>query len=347
MNSNKLDNREIIDDPNAVSRKKDHISLAFESQINSKEIDNRFYYEPFLAAHPDNLDLSIDFLGKKMLVPIWISSMTGGTEKAKLINRNLAKNCREFGMGMGLGSCRSLLYSDEYFEDFNVRPIIGSNYPLFANLGVAQVEHLVLKKELHKITTLIDKLQADGLIIHVNPFQEYLQPEGDRFIQSPLQTIENVLEKLSIPIIVKEVGQGFGPQSLRRLLQLPLAAIDFGASGGTNFALLELLRTQEKSESVQMPLTKVGHSAEEMITFVNDLVVELGDKVLCNQIIVSGGIQNFLDGYYCTKKLKLKSVYGQASAFLKYAIHDDDSLSNYTQQHIKGLKLANAYLIPK
>ena len=133
------------DDPSASSRKQDHIEMAFASQVIQQELDHRFYYEPLLNPHPQKTDLSLDFLDKSMKVPIWVSSMTGGTKMARIINHNLARACGEFGMGMGLGSCRSLLYSDEYLPDFAVRSLIGPDYPLFANLGIAQLEQLIAK----------------------------------------------------------------------------------------------------------------------------------------------------------------------------------------------------------
>ena len=106
------------------------------------ELDDRFYYEPLLSAHPSETN-PVGFLGKKLRAPIWVSSMTGGTELARKINTNLARACREFGMGMGLGSCRSLLDRDEYLGDFNVRELIGDELPFYANLGIAQVEQLI------------------------------------------------------------------------------------------------------------------------------------------------------------------------------------------------------------
>jgi isopentenyl-diphosphate delta-isomerase len=97
-------------------RKKDHIELAQSAQI--KKLNDGFYYEPMLSAHPTEVtDISINFLGKRLLAPLWVSSMTGGTQKAKLINTNLAKAANQFGLGMGLGSCRSLLNSDERKSD--------------------------------------------------------------------------------------------------------------------------------------------------------------------------------------------------------------------------------------
>ena len=338
-------------DPTAVERKSDHIELALQSQIAAPTLDSRFYYEPLLAAHPsaaggDSI-APIPFLGKTLRVPMWVSSMTGGTQKARIINQNLARACAEFGMGMGLGSCRSLLYSDEYLPDFDVRELMGDQMPLFANLGVAQLEELIEKDELSLISDMVKKLRADGLIIHVNPMQEWLQPEGDRFKKAPIETIKTVLEHVAYPIIVKEVGQGMGKASLRALLQLPLAAIDFAANGGTNFAKLELLRSDEQKQLIFNELAHIGHTAYEMTDLTNELLLELGERVQCRQIIVSGGIKTFLDGFYCIQKLKTPAIYGQASGFLQHAQGDYPTLRRYISAQVQGLELAYNYLTVK
>ncbi|MCB0639784.1 MAG: isopentenyl-diphosphate delta-isomerase [Lewinella sp.] len=334
------------DDPTAADRKQDHIELAFQSQVAAEALDTRFSYEPLLSAHPAEGSLpAFPFLGKVMRAPIWVSSMTGGTEKAHAINHNLARACREFGLGMGLGSCRPLLYSDERLADFDIREVIGEEQPLLANLGVAQLETLIREKALWRIPAMIEKLRADGLIIHVNPLQEWLQPEGDRFTQPPLDTIRTILAELpELPVVVKEVGQGMGEASLRALLQLPLAALDFAANGGTNFAKLELLRNTPLQQMVYGKLAHVGHSAAEMVDLTNELLAELGDEVRCQQIIVSGGVRHFLDGYYYTQKLALPAVYGQASAFLRYAQGNYEDLQLYTAAQVRGLELAQAFL---
>jgi len=160
----------LIKDPTATNRKRDHIELTFQSQVAAKNLDQRFSYEPLLASHPrkELMSTPFPFLGKTMQVPIWVSSMTGGTALAKTINHQLAKVCGEFGMGMGLGSCRSLLYSNKHLTDFRVRHLIGDSLPLYANLGIAQIEQLLEKNEAYRINDLIDKLQVDGLIIHVS-----------------------------------------------------------------------------------------------------------------------------------------------------------------------------------
>jgi len=225
------------------NRKIEHIQLTKDSQIGEASIEERFNYEPIFGVHPtDDDSLNIEFLGKKLNAPLWISSMTGGTDNAEKINKNLALAAKEFGLGMGLGSCRSLLHDDLCIKDFDVRNIIGNDLPFYANLGVFQVEQLVRKKQLFKIHNLIEKLKVDGLIVHINPLQEWFQVEGDRFVRPPIETIAELLELVSFPVIIKEVGQGMGPKSLNALVQMPLAAIEFGAFGGTNFSKLEVLR---------------------------------------------------------------------------------------------------------
>ncbi|MEM6379924.1 MAG: isopentenyl-diphosphate delta-isomerase [Bacteroidota bacterium] len=340
----KQDLLQVDDDPTAAQRKKDHIELAFQSQIRSNELDQRFYYEPLLARHPHaNSYPETDFLGFSFQLPLWVSSMTGGTEMANTINHNLARACGDFGFGMGLGSCRSLLFSDDTLADFKVKHLM-PNQALFANLGIAQLEQLIDAQDYDRINYLLDKLEADGLIIHVNPLQEWLQPEGDRFQRAPIDTIETLLEKIDRPLIVKEVGQGMGYQSLRRLLQLPLAAVDFAANGGTNFAKLELLRSDPQKQQIYEQLAMVGHSAGDMVNIFNEIKVALGDEIRVKDIIISGGVGSFLDGYYHIKKINSNAIYGQASAFLKHARADYDTLQSYVQTQKEGLELAQAFL---
>lgn len=332
------------DDKTASSRKQDHITLAFRSQVQQMSLDNRFYYEPMLSAHPDNISKEFTFLGRVFKAPLWVSSMTGGTAYANTINHNLARAAKEFGFGMGLGSCRSLLTEDTYLKDFNVRHLIGDELPLYANLGIAQIEKLIVNNKLDLIEGLLAKLSADGLIVHINPMQEWLQPEGDRYSVSPLLTLKRLIDaKPELKIIVKEVGQGFGPESLKALLKLPIQALDFAAAGGTSFSMLELLRSDEEHYDNYKPFTQIGHSAEEMVNFVNEILAHDG-HYLCKEVIISGGIQSFVDGYYLMNKLKLPSVYGQASALLKHAKNSYDDLSQFLDLQIKGLRMAEAYL---
>jgi isopentenyl-diphosphate Delta-isomerase len=327
-----------------TQRKTDHITLAALSVPATSTPDERFFYEPLLSAHPTK-NCKIDFLGKTMNHPLWISSMTGGSDEAGNINRLLAEACAEFGLGMGLGSCRTLLKSNEFFDDFNLRPILGNDRPFFANLGIAQLEELIMNKETEKVHNLIiHKLKADGLIIHVNPTQEWLQPEGDLFKRPPIETIADFIDELKhqYPIIVKEVGQGMGPESLEKLLELEIDCLEFGAFGGTNFATIEIMRNQQGSSEFMYPLATFGHNAADMLEKVNDLVFD--HPVKCKNLIISGGINNFLDGFYYTKKSILPSVYGMANVLLQHAMTSKEDLFNFIIAEIKGYQYASQFL---
>jgi isopentenyl-diphosphate delta-isomerase len=331
-------------DPTAQSRKTDHITLAMDSAVNGQ--DDRFYYEPILSGFPKDVDMSINILGKTMRYPLWISSMTGGTEHAATINKNLAKVAQEFGLGMGLGSCRQLLDSDDRLADFDVRALM-SDQPLVANLGIAQVEELIEEGHISKITELVSKLQADGLYIHINPLQEWMQPEGDRYYRSPLECIEILLNELNIPILVKEVGQGMGPKSLEALMKLPLEAIEFGAHGGTNFSMLELLRSSPEKQDLYKSVTRLGHNNDEMISLCKDIVIKYSAGIKTKHLIASGGISNFLDGYYCTESMPISGLYAMASSFLKYAQGDYAQLQAYVKAQVEGLEMCKTFLTVK
>lgn len=324
-------------------RKTDHIELAFKSQV--KEASNYgLYYEPMLASHQEN-DISTDFLGHKLSAPFWVSSMTGGAAKAKLININLAKMCAKFGLGMGLGSCRPLLESEKRIDDFKVRKYIGDQ-PLFANIGIAQLEELIEQSKLYKIDELIKKLECNGLIIHVNPLQEALQPEGDKFSYAPIKTIEKVCNDLNISLIIKEVGQGMGPMSLKALLDLPIDGIEFAGLGGTNFSLLEHAR-HTKSHSCTSESLKdfafVGHNLDEMINWVNALF-DQNSSYLKKHFILSGGVKNIIHAHALKERFRGNSIIGFASKYLKYALEGEESLDEFMQAQIKAYQLSINYL---
>lgn len=324
-------------------RKSDHIKLTFESQTSIAE-NMGLVYEPMLAGMEESPDLSIELAGKKMKAPLWISSMTGGTGIAKSINENLARAAGKKGIGMGLGSCRSLLFSNERLEDFAVRKFIGDS-PLYANLGIAQVEALVEDKQQGKLAELVDKVEADGLIIHVNPLQEYMQPEGDKIKFPPIQTIERVLEAFDKPLIIKEVGQGMGPESLKRLCALPLAGIEFAAFGGTNFTKIEQARHKSPNSGTKSELSafaNVGHSAAQMIDWVNQIQMASDSK--CPLFIISGGVGNMLSGHALRTKLNAPSLIGMAQAYLKHALVSAQAVEEFIQEQIEALELANLYL---
>ncbi len=324
-------------------RKKDHLQMAISAQVDSSLLDSRLCYEPIFSAHPKEGESPIPtyFLGKEMRAPFWVSSMTGGTDSAGKINKNLAQAVAEFGLGMGLGSCRPLLGSDKYFEDFNLRPILGDDRPFYANLGIAQIEKILEERQVVQIANLVEKLRADGLIIHINPLQEWLQPGGDRLKRPSLDTIRDFLKEFPFKVVVKEVGQGMGPASLKALMGLPLAAIEFGGFGGTNFSKLEIIRGKKDH---LYDLVHVGHQPDEMIKIVKSLLLEMGETAQCKEFIISGGINSFTQAYYLKESLGPSSVVGMARSFLEHANGGYNNLQKYVKGLIEGYTLCERFL---
>ena len=321
----------------------DHIDLTFSSRPKEQLLVDNVYYEPILSGHPKHRS-RFSFLGHDFAIPLWVSSMTGGAKRAANINKNLAKACEEFKLGMGLGSCRSLLESDQRWEDFDVRKFMPTR-PLYTNFGIAQIEQLVQENKLAKIKEITERLNADGLIIHINPLQEWAQAEGDRYYEAPLVTIKKVLDRVSLPVIIKEVGQGFGPQSLAQLSYLPLAAIELAGYGGTNFTLLEQARLSGANSGKYSPKQSfghIGHRVEEMINWLNQLD---SSKMQCQNFIISGGIVDPLKGMFYKKQLKHNCVFGMASELLKYAMDDYEKLSAYLKEVDDCVQMAEVFLV--
>ena len=270
--------------------------------------------------------------------------MTGGTELTGKLNKTLASAAAKIGTGMGLGSGRIALEQTDTLNSFKVREELGPKMPFFANLGIAEIEKILAENNTQIITDLVASLDADGLIVHINPLQELLQPEGKCHIYSPLETIKSLLNKIDFPLIVKEVGQGFGPQSLQQLLTLPLEAIELAGHGGTNFSQVENLRSGTKHPSMQA-LTNVGHGVYEMIQWINSWVEKKEPN--CKNIIISGGINSAIDGYYYNNLCKMPSIYGLASRLLPSAQTSLESLLDYLTFEIKSYSIAKKFLTLK
>lgn len=323
-------------------RKQDHIQLALKSKTNKTEQDTRFLYEPMLSGHPEEPLPSVTIAGKQLKAPLWISSMTGGTDMAREINQRLAEAAGHYGLGMGLGSCRILLEDSSRLQDFALRPILGPDVPFFANLGITQLEEILETGRENELKQLLSLLKADGLTIHVNPLQEWFQPEGDFLKHPPAKTLSHLIKVIDFPVSVKEVGQGMGPESLRELLSLKLEAIELGAFGGTNFAKVEMQRNPDASDYLYGPLVNVGNTADDMIDWLNNLQSDFQDYT--GKIIASGGIRNYLDAYYFLKKSNYPTIVGMASGFLNPARKGQKEINNFVDETIEGLKMSYAFL---
>lgn len=232
-------------------RKKEHLILgssdnaAFKIKTNGFE-NYEFKHYAITEVDINKIDFSKDFFGKKINYPFLISSMTGGTEESNNINLKLAEVAQSLNIPLALGSMRYALDSDEYDNHLKEIKRKSLSIPLIGNIGASQ---LIKEKKISRLQRLIDKIDADAFIVHINSVQEYLQKEGEPYFVNLLKSLENLVKKLSIPIIVKEVGAGISSEVATKLLNVGVKGIDIAGAGGTSWAGIELIRNNRKDHS--------------------------------------------------------------------------------------------------
>ena len=198
-------------------RKAEHIRLALEDRMQFAA----HAFDPWVFDHDalpdldfDAIDLSVDFLGKRLRAPLLLSCMTGGTEIAARINRNLAEAAESRGVALGIGSQRKALEDPSQASSFQVRDV-APTIPLLANLGAIQLNYGYGVEHCRRAVTMIG---ADALVLHLNPLQEAIQPEGQCNFAGLLPKMAEVVSGLAVPVIAKEVGSGISEATGRRLV---------------------------------------------------------------------------------------------------------------------------------
>ncbi|MGE5140899.1 MAG: type 2 isopentenyl-diphosphate Delta-isomerase [Rudaea sp.] len=231
------------DDTSLRDRKIEHLRINLEENVQFTDIRNgferyRFIHQALPEVALDQVDTSLALFGRRLRAPILISSMTGGAPEAERINRNLADAAQAVGVAMGLGSQRAALVDENLVRTYQVR----SRAPdvlLFANLGAVQLNYGYAAGECRRA---VDMVQADALILHLNPIQEAVQERGNTDWSNLLGKIEQVCQALSVPVVVKEVGFGISEDIARKLATAGVAAIDVAGAGGTSWSAVESRR---------------------------------------------------------------------------------------------------------
>jgi len=221
-------------------RKADHLRVVLEEDVCFRGVTTgfecyRFVHQALPEISLDQVDLSASLLGKNLGAPLLISSMTGGTPQAALINRNLARAAQVHGLAMGVGSQRAGLEEPETADTYRVRDV-APDILLLANLGAVQLNH---GYGVDHCRRAVEMIAADALILHLNPLQEALQPGGDTDFGGLLAKIEAVCRALPVPVVVKEVGWGISETVARQLAEVGVAAIDVAGAGGTSWGEVE------------------------------------------------------------------------------------------------------------
>ena len=273
-----------------AERKLDHIRIVRDEDVNAKGVITGFaaYRLPHHALPEidlDQIDLSTTFLGKPMRAPLLVSSMTGGAQAAELINLALAEAAESLGLAMGVGSQRAALSDARLASTYQVRRV-APHIPLLANLGAVQLNYGYGVEHCQRA---VDMIEADALILHFNPLQEAVQPEGNVNFKGLLARIEQVCRTLDVPVIAKEVGNSIGALDAQRLFDVGVQAIDVAGAGGTSWSEVERFR-QPSDAGARVAGTFAGWGLPTS-ECIREVRAALPDILL----IGSGGIRSGLD----------------------------------------------------
>lgn len=228
-------------------RKSDHVKITVSEDVQFRNKTTGFELFDFEHnALPEisasEIDTSITFVKKQLKFPLMFSGMTGGYPKAETINRLLAIVCQDRGIAMGVGSQRLTLKSKTFDKSFSVVRKYAPSIPVVGNIGATEIENL---KNTSPIQRMVDLIRADALAVHLNPLQEYLQPEGNTNFSGVLSGIENLAAKLSVPLIVKEIGAGISQSVAKKLFNAGVTIIDTAGAGGTSWSGIEIIRRKD------------------------------------------------------------------------------------------------------
>jgi len=317
-------------------RKREGIVIPLTRNVQAKESSTYLEYVKLIHnALPeidfDAVDTSQKFLGHNFKAPIIIDSMTGGTPEATKINSRLSLAAEKFGLGMGLGSQRAGLLSSELAETYSIARSNAPNAFLVANIGGAQLSKGLKIKD---IKNMIQMIEADALVVHLNPLQELIQPEGEPKYKGVLSKIKEICSNFDIPIIVKEVGAGISMDVAKRLQSAGVSAINVAGSGGTSWAGVEKLRAETAHDSNKINLGELFWDWG-IPTAVSLIEVRKSVKI---PVIASGGIRNGLEIAKCVALGA--NMCGMAFPFLRHASKSLESLYEFTSRTLIELRSA-------
>jgi isopentenyl-diphosphate Delta-isomerase len=320
--------------PTTESRKVDHIRINLEENVQFPRLTTglenyRFLHQALPEVDLNDVDITTEIFGKSLSAPILISSMTGGTEMAEKINRNLAEAAQEYKIAMGLGSQRAAVEDQDLTFSYNVRDI-APDILLFANIGAVQFNY---GYDASHCQRAIDMVEADALILHFNVVQEAVQPEGDTNFAGLLSKVEQVAQSIQVPIIAKEVGWGFSEQNVRDLVNAGVAAIDVAGAGGTSWSEVEYHRAPTAFHAqVAAAFADWGIPTSEAIEYA---VRGSKDGTL---IFASGGLRNGIDIAKCIALGA--NIGGMAGPFLKAANQSVEATGEFIQIVKAQLRIA-------
>lgn len=279
-----------------------------------------------------DVDLSFEFLGKKIAAPLMVSPMTGGLKKGGDLNRRMAAAAEAVQIPFGVGSQRVALEVEERAKDFRVRDV-APTIPLFANLGAIQ---LVKGYDASHAQRAVEMIEADALYLHLNAMQEVVQEGGDTNWKGVLSAIEQVCSTFAksggVPVFAREVGFGIPADDARRLFDAGVFGIDCSGGGGTSWTLVEgRVAASDRHHALGQTFASWGLTTPESI-------LEVRRATKSKPIIASGGIRSGLD---VAKSVALgATIAGMASPVLRSAVEGDDAVVAFLETTIMEIRAA-------
>ena len=224
------------------ARKDEHIENYLRSEFRSKTLLNNIYVEhnALSKVNFDEIDTSIEFMGKKISMPVMVNAMTGGTEISEDINEDLSNICKDLNIPMAVGSESIALKDIKARESFSL---------LKEKDQVFKIGNLGLENSIENFEFAKDLIGARAMQAHLNVAQELVMAEGERDFSNNFENLKNIKNNLSAPLIVKEVGFGMNKEVGKKLLDIGIKYIDVAGKGGTNFIEIEDMRIFDKDYS--------------------------------------------------------------------------------------------------
>jgi isopentenyl-diphosphate Delta-isomerase len=318
-------------------RKADHIKINLEQDVHSGLTNGleryHFIHEALPELDLEAVDTTLNLFGKKLNAPILISSMTGGTEEARTINRRLAEAAQINVVAMGVGSQRVAIENPDLAKTFSITRKVAPDILLFANLGAVQLNY---GYGIDHCRRAVDMIQADALILHLNPLQEAVQIDGDTNFAGLAKKIEKVCNEIEVPVVVKEVGWGISERTAKILAECGVSALDVAGAGGTSWSQVEMLRAADEfTRELAATFVSWGIPTADSILNVKKAVPKMA-------VFASGGLKDGLDIAKCIALGA--SLGGMAGQFLKTAAVSAEKvvkLINLTQRQIQVAMFAS------
>jgi isopentenyl-diphosphate Delta-isomerase len=332
---------------NFEERKRDHIAISLSPQSQTLGHTGLDHIELIHEALPEinfsDINLTTKALGREFAAPLFVASMTLGHSSSQMssanINQTIASVCEQKNWLMGVGSQRRQLDDGTAFQECHD---LRKRYPrlgLMGNIGLSQL----IQTSVEQIKNLVDSLEAQAMIVHTNPLQECIQPEGTPQFRGGLEALENLCKKLSVPVVLKETGCGFSEKTLRKLTSVGLAAIDVSGKGGTHWGRVEAARLDSKDVryGAGQAFANWGLSTVDSLSAAQKVMeptIGFGRAKGRPQIWASGGVRSGLDA---AKLLAMGAdMVGLAQPILEAALRGHEALSFYLESLEYELKTA-------